>query len=78
MSYFKAPNGSLHYLEDDTFVHLLPPDSVGVSDAEAEQMRAAEAAAQAATEPTLTEPTDPVEKLKAFLTAHPDVAAIFK
>ena len=46
---YKAPDNSLHFLDDNSFVHLLPAGSVPISDAEAATIRAAtQAAAQAA------------------------------
>jgi len=36
---YKAPDNSLHFLDDDSFVHLLPAGSVQITDAEAEAMR---------------------------------------
>ena len=38
---FKAPDNSLHFLDDDSFAHLLPAGSVPITDSEAETMRAA-------------------------------------
>ena len=36
---YKAPDNSLHFLDDDSFAHLLPAGSVSISDAEAEALR---------------------------------------
>ena len=36
---YKAPDNSVHYLDDDSFVHLLPAGSVQITDAEAESLR---------------------------------------
>ena len=36
---YKAPDNSVHYLDDDSFVHLLPAGSVQITDAEAEALR---------------------------------------
>jgi hypothetical protein len=36
---YKAPNNSLHFLDDDSFVHLLPAGSVQITDAEADALR---------------------------------------
>lgn len=47
--HYKAPDNSIHYLDDDSFVHLLPAGSVQITDEEADTIRAAiQAAAQAA------------------------------
>lgn len=37
--HYKAPDNTLHYLDDDSFVHLLPAGSVPISDEEAESLR---------------------------------------
>lgn len=37
--HYKAPDNSLHYLDDDRFVHLLPEGSVAITDEEAEALR---------------------------------------
>jgi hypothetical protein len=37
--HYKAPDNSLHWLDDDAFVHLLPVGSVQVTDQEAEALR---------------------------------------
>lgn len=34
--YYKSPDNSLHYLDDDSFLQLLPVGSVPISDEEAE------------------------------------------
>lgn len=40
MSYYKAPNDpNPHFLDDDSFVHLLPAGSIQITDEEAEAMR---------------------------------------
>lgn len=39
MSHYKAPDNSLHFLDDDAFVHLLPEGSVQITDEEAEALR---------------------------------------
>lgn len=72
MSHFKAPDDSLHFLDDDAFEYLLPPGSVKITDEEADAIRAEQVAEQ----PAPQEPADPVEKLRAFLAANPDVEAI--
>ena len=47
--HYKAPDNSLHFLDDDSFAHLLPTGSVQITDEEADTIRAAiQAAAQAA------------------------------
>jgi hypothetical protein len=37
--HYKAPDNSLHFLDDDSFVYMLPAGSVAISDAEAEALR---------------------------------------
>lgn len=37
--YYKAPDNSVHFLDDDSFVYLLPAGSVPITDAEAEALR---------------------------------------
>jgi len=37
--HYKAPDNTLHFLDDDSFVHLLPVGSVPISDEEAESLR---------------------------------------
>ena len=37
--HYKAPDNSIHYLDDDSFAHLLPAGSVPISDTEAEALR---------------------------------------
>lgn len=47
--HYKSPDNSLHFLDDDSFAHLLPTGSIQITDAEANTIRAAiQAAAQAA------------------------------
>lgn len=43
MPYYKDITGYLHYLDDASFAHLLPAGCVEISDAEAEEIRAASA-----------------------------------
>lgn len=37
--FYKAPDNSIHYLDDDLFAHLLPTGSVQITDKEAETLR---------------------------------------
>ena len=37
--HYKAPNNSVHWLDDAKFVHLLPAGSVPITDEEAEALR---------------------------------------
>jgi hypothetical protein len=37
--HYKSPNNSLHFLDDDSFAHLLPAGSVQITDAEADTLR---------------------------------------
>ena len=39
MSHYKAPDNSIHYLDDNSFAHLLPTGSVQITDGEAEALR---------------------------------------
>ena len=39
MSHYKAPDNSLHFLDDDSFAHLLPAGSVPITDEEAEALK---------------------------------------
>jgi len=39
MQHYKAPDETLHFLDDDSFVHLLPAGSVPITDEEAEALR---------------------------------------
>jgi hypothetical protein len=47
--HYKSPDNSLHFLDDDSFAHLLAAGSIQITDVEANTIRAAiQAAAQAA------------------------------
>lgn len=37
--HYKAPDNSLHFLDDDSLVHLLPEGSVAITEDEAEALR---------------------------------------
>jgi len=37
--HYKSPDNSVHFLDDDSFAHLLPAGSVSISDTEAEALR---------------------------------------
>ena len=37
--HYKAPDNSLHFLDDEAFVHLLPDGSVPITDEEADSLR---------------------------------------
>lgn len=52
--HYQAPDNSLHFLENDSFKHLLPEGSVPISEQEADAIRAA-----------ATPAPDPVEQVKA-------------
>lgn len=69
MPHYKAPDNSVHFIDSVVFEHILPVGSVQITDEEADALRPA---------PEVVEPVavDPVEKLRAFLTANPDVQAI--
>lgn len=68
--HYKAPDNSIHFIEPE-FAYMLPPGCIEITDEEAEAIRIAN------TPKPIPKPVvDPVEKLKAFLAANPDVAAI--
>jgi hypothetical protein len=48
MPHYKDTNNQLHFLDSAEFAYLLPADCVEITDAEAESIQAARAAAQAA------------------------------
>lgn len=72
---YKAPDNSLHFLSDEDIANggeaLLPAGCVQITDEEAEAIRVVNLPAS---EPAPA--VEPVDKLKAFLTANPDVAAL--
>jgi hypothetical protein len=37
--HYKAPDNSVYFLDDDSFVHLLPAGSIQITDEEAEALR---------------------------------------
>ena len=37
--HYKSPDNAVHFLDDDSFAHLLPAGSVPISDTEAEVLR---------------------------------------
>ena len=37
--HYKAPDNSLHFLDDDAYAHLLPEGSIQITDEEAEALR---------------------------------------
>jgi hypothetical protein len=39
MSHYKAPDNSVHFLDDDSFAYLLPEGSQPITDEEAEALR---------------------------------------
>ena len=41
MPYYLAPDDSIHFLEADRFAYMLPPGSLPISDAEADQRKPA-------------------------------------
>ncbi len=53
MPHFKAPDGSLHFLDEARFIYLLPVGSVGISDAEAATLSAPSAEEQAFAQRTI-------------------------
>jgi hypothetical protein len=71
MPHYKDTNNQLHFLDDTGFENMLPEGCVQITDQEAETIRVANTPA-ATPEPEIS----PVDKLKAFLAANPDVAAL--
>lgn len=39
MPHYKAPNNSVHFLDDSAYAHLLPAGTVEITDAEAEALK---------------------------------------
>jgi hypothetical protein len=68
--HYKAPDNSLHFLDDARFTYLLPAGSVPITDAQAEALR------PKPPPPPPPPPASAVAKLQAFLDANPDVAAL--
>jgi hypothetical protein len=71
MPYYKDTGNQLHFLDDTAFEYMLPEGSIQITDEEAGAIRAEQDAATPA-----PEPVEPVTKLKDFLAANPDVAAL--
>lgn len=69
MSHFKTPNGSLHFLDDDSFVHLLPSGATKIADEEANVLRA-EAAKAPPGQQTVVDPPG-VLRFRAFYVSPP-------
>lgn len=67
MPHYKDTSGNLHFLDDAAFAHLLPPGCEEITDAEAQAL---------APPPVPIPEPDPADKLRAFLAANPDVAAL--
>ena len=42
--HYKSPDNSVHFLDDDSFVHLLPAGSIQITDEEANTIRTAKQA----------------------------------
>jgi hypothetical protein len=66
--HYKSPNNSVHFLDDDSFTHLLPAGSVQITDEEAATIRAATQSARtyaekrAAEYPPMTDYLDGIAK----------------
>lgn len=71
MPYFKAPDNSVHFMDESDIERgmsaLLPVGSVAITEEEAEQLRPA---------PLPVTAPDPVEKLREFLAQNPDVVSL--
>lgn len=72
MPHYKDANNQLHFLDDTGFEYMLPQGSVQITDQEAEAIRVANMPPPPEPQPEI----NPVDKLKAFLAANPDVAAL--
>lgn len=72
MPHYKDPDNTLHWLDSAEFEYVLPAGSVLITDEEAEALR------PAPMPEAPVAPVDPVDKLKEFLAANPDVAAVLK
>lgn len=72
MPHYKDSNNGLHFLDDAEFEYLLPLGCVQITDEEAEAIRVANMPPPPEPQPEV----NPVDKLKAFLAANPDVAAL--
>jgi hypothetical protein len=71
MPHYKDIDNKLHFLDDSGFEHMLPEGCVQITDEEAEAIVIANTPA-----PEQQAEVSPVDKLKAFLAANPDVAAL--
>jgi hypothetical protein len=67
--HYKDTSGNLHFLDDAAFAHLLPAGCVEISADKAQVM---------APVPVAIPEPGPTDKLRAFLAANPDVAALIK
>ncbi len=65
MSYFKDTNNNLHFLDDVSFIHLLPEGSVEITDEEAEELR----------KPPPETPEQTIARLEATLDRYLDSVA---
>lgn len=74
MPHYKAPDNSVHFIDSEEFVFLLPEGVVEITKEEAEVLTYVPPPPPPEPEPVAE--LDPVEKLRAFLAANPDVAAI--
>lgn len=72
MPHYKDTNNGLHFLDDTGFEYMLPEGCVQITDEEAEAIRVANMPPPPEPQPEVS----PVDKLKAFLAANPDVAAL--
>lgn len=70
MPFYKDKENKLHFLDSTEFEHFLCPDCIAITDEEAETIRKAEAPPAAS--------QDPIEKLREFIDANPDVAELLK
>lgn len=71
MPHYKDTANQLHFLDDAAFEYMLPEGCVQITDEEAEAIRVANIPA-----PEPQPEVNPMDKLKAFLAANPDVAAL--
>ena len=69
MPHYKDTENKLYFLDDAQFEYLLPATSVQITEAEADQL-------QPKPDSVIEVVVDPVDKLKEFLSANPDVKAL--
>lgn len=66
MPFYKAPDQSLHFLDDARFAYMLPPGCTGITPAAAAALQQAQAQQQAAVVPTVVTPLQAFTALDQF------------